>query len=229
MLEVNKINVFHGDLQALWEVSLAVGEGEIVSLIGANGAGKSTIVESIASLLSPASGDIRFQGTRLDKEPAHKVVEMGICLIPEERGLFPGMSVLENLELGAFTATGRTERDNSFKLVYELFPAKDVMVVGAGTGNDVAAALRHGVERIDAVEIDPTILDLGNRGRTLRCRRHSLWNRCAAPPWNGMELSYSSFCRCYSWGTGQRLWCPGRRTHHRVGAAGVNSFSSSNL
>ena len=122
MLEVNKINVFHGDLQALWEISLAVGEGEIVSLIGANGAGKSTIVESIASLLSPASGDIRFQGARLDKEPAHKVVEMGICLIPEERGLFPGMSVLENLELGAFIATGRTERDNSFKFVYELFP-----------------------------------------------------------------------------------------------------------
>jgi branched-chain amino acid transport system ATP-binding protein len=86
MLEVNNIDVFHGGLQALWKVSLDVDEGEIVSLIGANGAGKSTIVETIASLLTPASGDIRFQGIRLDKEAAHRVVTLGVCLIPEERG-----------------------------------------------------------------------------------------------------------------------------------------------
>ncbi len=122
MLEVSKIDVFHGDLQALWQVSLDVGEEEIVSLVGANGSGKTTIVEAISSLLSPASGSIRFNGMQLDREPTHRVVELGVCLIPEERGLFPGMTVLENLELGAFTPKSRKERDSSFKFVYGLFP-----------------------------------------------------------------------------------------------------------
>ena len=79
MLELANIDVFHGDLQALWGVSLQVGEGELVSLIGANGAGKTTIVESIAGLLAAAKGSILFNGTRLDEKPAHRIVEMGVC------------------------------------------------------------------------------------------------------------------------------------------------------
>jgi len=145
MLEVNKIDVFHGGLQALWEVSLDVDEGEIVSLIGANGAGKSTIVESISSLLTPASGDIRFQGIRLDKEPAHKVVALGVCLIPEERGLFPGMSVLENLELGAFTPASREVRANSFQFVYELFPVLEARK------NQISGTLSGGEQQMVAI------------------------------------------------------------------------------
>ncbi len=122
MLEVEKIDVFHGKLQALWGVSLEVGDGDMVSLIGANGAGKSTIVETISSLLAPASGSVKFNGLRLDREPAHRVVALGVCLIPEERGVFPGMSVMENLELGAFTPQSRKMRHETFEFVYELFP-----------------------------------------------------------------------------------------------------------
>jgi branched-chain amino acid transport system ATP-binding protein len=94
----------------------------MVSLIGANGAGKTTIVESISGLLTPATGNIRLNGVRLDKEPAHRVVEQGVCLIPEEKGIFPGMSVLENLELGAFTPVSRKIRNDTFGFVYDLFP-----------------------------------------------------------------------------------------------------------
>jgi branched-chain amino acid transport system ATP-binding protein len=122
VLEVSKIDVYHGDLQALWQITLHVGEGELVSLIGANGAGKTTLVETIAGLLSPASGEIRFQGVRLDLDPAHRVVEKGVCLIPEDKGIFRGMSVLENLELGAFTPHSRKDREESFRSVFELFP-----------------------------------------------------------------------------------------------------------
>ena len=122
MLEVKNIDVFHGDLQALWDVSLQVGEGELVCLIGGNGAGKTTIVESISGLLTPVAGSIWFEGVRLDKEPTQRVVELGISLIPEEKGIFPSMSVLENLELGAFTRESRKIRNDTFGFVYELFP-----------------------------------------------------------------------------------------------------------
>ncbi|MBW2000279.1 MAG: ABC transporter ATP-binding protein [Deltaproteobacteria bacterium] len=122
MLELKDINVYHGDIRALWDVSLIVEEAELVSLIGANGAGKSTIVETISGLHTPVSGSIVFEGVRLDKEPSHKVVELGVCLIPEEKGIFPGMSVLENLELGAFTARSRRVREQTLQSVYELFP-----------------------------------------------------------------------------------------------------------
>jgi len=122
MLIVDTIDVFYGGLQALWGVSLEVSEGELVSLIGANGAGKSTIVESISGLNALAAGSITFNGIRLDREPAHRVVEHGVCLIPEERGIFPGMSVFENLELGAFTRESRMHRNETLSAVYGLFP-----------------------------------------------------------------------------------------------------------
>ena len=139
VLEVENIDVYHGDIQALWQVSLQVGEGELVSLIGANGSGKTTLVETIAGLLSPASGTIRFQGVRLDLEPAHKVVERGICLIPEDKGIFRGMSVMENLELGAFTPQSRKAREETFKLVYGLFPileTRKAQIAGTLSGGE---------------------------------------------------------------------------------------------
>jgi branched-chain amino acid transport system ATP-binding protein len=122
MLEIEKIDVFYGHLQALWGVSLKVGNGDLVSLVGANGAGKSTIVETVSGLNAPAAGSVTFNGVRLDKKPTHKVVALGVCLIPEERGIFPGMSVLENLELGAFTPESRKFKDQTIEFVYELFP-----------------------------------------------------------------------------------------------------------
>ena len=122
MLEVKNIDVYHGDLQALWNVSLQVEKGELVSLIGANGAGKTTIVESISGLLTPVTGSIVFNGVRIDREPTHKVVQLGICLVPEGKGIFPGLSVLENLELGAFIPESRRVRYKTFEFVYQLFP-----------------------------------------------------------------------------------------------------------
>ncbi|OEU44583.1 MAG: ABC transporter ATP-binding protein [Desulfobacterales bacterium S7086C20] len=134
MLEVNNIDVYHGNLQALWDVSLEVGEGERVSLIGANGAGKTTIVETVSGLLTPASGSMVFNGVRLDKEPSQRVVRLGVCLVPEERGIFFGMSVLENLELGAFHKKSRKVKDETLESVYGLFPLlKDRSRQVAGT------------------------------------------------------------------------------------------------
>ena len=122
MLEVDGIDVYHGEIQALWQVSFKVEAGELVALIGANGAGKSTIVESISGLLPLAGGRIRFDGTDLGNEPSHRIVERGVSLIPEERGIFPGMSVLENLELGAFTHRSRNKIQETLRFVYDLFP-----------------------------------------------------------------------------------------------------------
>jgi branched-chain amino acid transport system ATP-binding protein len=122
MLEVSGIDVYHGDLKALWNISLNLNEGEIVALIGSNGAGKSTLLETIAGLLIPAAGSVVFDGVRLDKEPSQRVVQLGISLVPEDRGIFPHMSVLENLELGAFNKRGRKLKDETLELVYRLFP-----------------------------------------------------------------------------------------------------------
>jgi branched-chain amino acid transport system ATP-binding protein len=122
MLEIEKINVSYGDLQALWDISLKVEEKEIVALIGPNGAGKSTTLKTICGLLTPFAGETKFEGVAMDRIPIHKRVEMGISLVPEGRGLFPGMSVLENLELGAFTAKGRNCKDETLEQVCELFP-----------------------------------------------------------------------------------------------------------
>ena len=121
MLEVQNVDVFHGDIQALWDVSLRVSEGEMVALIGANGAGKTTMVETISGLLRSKAGAITFDNQRIDKEPSHKIVQMGISLVPEEKGIFPGMNVLENLELGAFPVESRKQKDETFKSVYGLF------------------------------------------------------------------------------------------------------------
>jgi len=122
MLEVSNIDVYHGDVKALWNISLNLNEEEIVALIGSNGAGKSTLLETIAGLLIPAAGSVVFDGVRLDKEPSQRVVQLGISLVPEDRGIFPYMSVLENLELGAFNKRGRRVKDETLKFVYGLFP-----------------------------------------------------------------------------------------------------------
>jgi branched-chain amino acid transport system ATP-binding protein len=122
MLEVNHIDTYYGELKALWDVSLTLDKGEIVALIGANGSGKSTLLEAIAGLLPPTTGEILFEGVRLDKEPSHRIVEFGVCLVPEDRGIFPGMNVSENLELGAFSKRGRKEKEETLHVVYGLFP-----------------------------------------------------------------------------------------------------------
>jgi len=122
MLSIDKIDVYYKELQALWGVSIVVNEGEIVSLVGPNGAGKTTTLNTISGLLKPGSGDIRFLGQPLGKEPPNKIVEMGISQVPESGKIFTGMSVLENLELGAFVARARKAKDQSLERVLEIFP-----------------------------------------------------------------------------------------------------------
>lgn len=122
MLSIEKINVFYKELQALWDISLAVNEGELVALIGPNGSGKTTTLRILSGLLKPASGHVRFLGNLIEKEPPHRIVEMGISQVPETGKIFTGMSVLENLELGAFVPKARKEKDQSLDWVYEIFP-----------------------------------------------------------------------------------------------------------
>jgi branched-chain amino acid transport system ATP-binding protein len=122
MLEIRDIDVYHGDLQALHEVSLTVGDREIVAIVGSNGAGKSTLLRTICGLLKPATGKMEFNGSDLVEQPVHKIVELGICMVPEERKVFREMTVLENLELGAFTSRARQVKDSTMCWVCEVFP-----------------------------------------------------------------------------------------------------------
>jgi branched-chain amino acid transport system ATP-binding protein len=122
ILELEDVHTFYGSIEALKGVSLDVGEREIVTLIGANGAGKSTTLRSINGLNHPRQGRIRFQGRDITDEAPHDVVKMGISQSPEGRRLFPRMSVLENLEMGAFQRSDRTGIRESLDRVFALFP-----------------------------------------------------------------------------------------------------------
>ena len=122
MLEVKKINVFYDDAQALWDISFTVCKGEIVTLVGSNGSGKSTTLKAISGLVPPSSGEISLEETRIDRMAAHRIVERGIAQIPEGRRLWPGLSVRENLELGAYTKSARAVRAQTMEWVLGLFP-----------------------------------------------------------------------------------------------------------
>lgn len=134
MLRVNDISVFYGELQALWEVSFKVDKGEIVVIVGSNGAGKSTILKTISGILRPASGDIEFLGQKINGLPPHKIVELGLSQVPEGRELFPHMTVLENLRLGAYTKRAKVKLGDSLEWVHRIFPRlKERMKQRAGT------------------------------------------------------------------------------------------------
>jgi branched-chain amino acid transport system ATP-binding protein len=120
LLELEDVHVHYGAIAALRGISASVEEGEIVSLLGANGAGKTTTLKTISGVRPLTSGRIRFQGEDLAGVPAHRRVQMGISQAPEGRGIFPGMSVVENLEMGAYARRGDVSQD--FERVFELFP-----------------------------------------------------------------------------------------------------------
>jgi branched-chain amino acid transport system ATP-binding protein len=122
MLSIKGVDAYYGDLQALWGVSLEVNEGELVAVVGPNGAGKTTTLKVITGLLKPASGSIYFNGQCLDRKEAHDIVGLGISQVPEGGRVFAGMSVLENLELGAFLPKARAVKDESLKWVCGIFP-----------------------------------------------------------------------------------------------------------
>ncbi|HSP46648.1 MAG TPA: ABC transporter ATP-binding protein [Clostridiaceae bacterium] len=122
MLIVNDIHTHYGNIHALKGISLQVNKGEIVTLIGSNGAGKSTTLSTITGLLKPTSGQITFNGKNIAARPPSEIVKMGISLSPEGREVFPALTVEENLSLGAFTRTNKGEVKNSYDRVYDLFP-----------------------------------------------------------------------------------------------------------
>jgi branched-chain amino acid transport system ATP-binding protein len=122
MLRIEKLNVLYDKVQVLWDVSFRVNESEVVTLLGSNGAGKSTTVKTIQGLLKPQSGSIKLFDTRIDGIPTYKIVGEGIALVPEGREIFPKMSVLENLVLGAYVPRARETQNDTLDWVFSLFP-----------------------------------------------------------------------------------------------------------
>ena len=122
MLEVNDIKVYYGMIQAIKGVSFHVDEGEVIALIGANGAGKTTILHTVSGLLTPKEGTITFEGQDLVKIPGHKIVSMGMAHVPEGRRVFAELSVYENLKLGAYTRKDKKEIEETLARVYKSFP-----------------------------------------------------------------------------------------------------------
>ena len=122
LLIVDKLSVYYGAIQALRKVSFTVPEGEIVSLIGANGAGKSTILRALSGVVRTEAGSIVHAGKSIAGLPSHRIARLGIAHVPEGRGVFADMSVRENLEMGAYTRSSRKEVAESFERVFDLFP-----------------------------------------------------------------------------------------------------------
>jgi len=134
MLKVSGVDVFYGDLQVLWDVSFEVREKEILVLVGANGAGKSTTLKTISGLLKPRKGTIEFDGVRLDQLPPDRVIGQGVVHVPEARRLFREMSVEENLIMGSLSPEAKKKRYETMDWVYELFPRmKERRKQAAGT------------------------------------------------------------------------------------------------
>ena len=132
-LEIKDLRVHYGKIEAIKGVSVVVNQGEIVTLIGANGAGKTTILKTISGLRPVSSGSVTFDGVDINKVPAHKRVDLGISQVPEGRGIFPGMTVLENLEMGKFNRKDRKdEMEEDLNRVFTLFPRLKERVGQAG-------------------------------------------------------------------------------------------------
>ena len=145
MLEVENVDVYYGDVQALWNVSFRVESEEMVSLVGSNGAGKTTALKTISGILRPTKGSVSIDGIRSDAIPAHQIVEMGVVLIPEGRRLFRDMTVLENLEMGGFIDRARKLKDQNLKWIFELFPILE------RRGHQLAGTLSGGEQQMLAI------------------------------------------------------------------------------
>ena len=145
MLALEAVDAFYGDLQALYGVALEVTAGEIVALIGANAAGKSTTLRVISGLLNPRRGRVLFDGKPIERMPAHERVSLGIVQVPEGRRLFPFLSVRENLIMGAHSEAARKQRGASLEQVFELFP------VLAERQNQLASSMSGGEQQMCAI------------------------------------------------------------------------------
>ena len=122
MLRVHNIDAHYGDVQVLKNFSVDVGEGEIISLVGSNGAGKTTAIQVLSGLLRPTSGEVQFRGERIDRLPPHQIVERGLVQVPEGRQLFPSLTILENLEMGGYLPSARKKAKGNLAMIFQLFP-----------------------------------------------------------------------------------------------------------
>lgn len=122
LLQVRNVNIHYGDLQAIWDASMDVEEGKIISIIGANGAGKSTLLQAIAGALTPSSGEILYKGNNINNLAPFEVLPLGISLVPEGRRIFPRLTVLENLLIGAYVPRARANHKQIMEKIYTLFP-----------------------------------------------------------------------------------------------------------
>jgi len=187
LLNVNQIDVFHGTFQALWGVSLEVRVGEMLALIGANTSGKSTLLDSISGLLHPAKGQIEFEGRDITHLDPYQIVELGITQIPEGRGIFPEVTVLDNLIIGSYNRKARSKREQNLKRVYEHFPIlnerkkqtaktlsggeQQMLVIGRGLMADPKLMLIDemslGLAPIVINELFRALKEIGERGITI--------------------------------------------------------------
>ena len=123
MLKIDNINASYGKIEVLQDISLEMNESDLIAVIGANGAGKSTLMKTVMGLLKPTTGTIKFNGNEIQGEQTHKIVSMGITLVPEGRRIFPKLSVFENIEMGAYTnKLSKAKFDEKVEEVYSIFP-----------------------------------------------------------------------------------------------------------
>lgn len=165
MLSLEHIDAGYGDIQVLWDVSLHVKEGEFVVLVGANGAGKTTIMKTISRLVPQTNGTIRFQGQELDALPPYRIIDMGLASVPEGRQLFPEMTVRENLELGSLGSKAKLQRAETLDWVLGLFPRlreRQKQLAGTLSGGEqqMAAIARGLMSRPKMVLFDEPSLGL---------------------------------------------------------------------
>lgn len=145
LLEIKSVSVKYGDLVALRDVSLSIKQGGIVSLVGSNGSGKTTLINTLSGLVGCSEGSILFNGRAIQEMPAHKRVDLGLVQIPENRRLFPYMTVLENLEMGSMTHRSRDKRQENIKKVMHLFP------ILSKRSKQIANTLSGGEQRMLAI------------------------------------------------------------------------------
>jgi branched-chain amino acid transport system ATP-binding protein len=187
VLQISKIDVFHGTFQALWDVSLEVKKGEMLALIGANTSGKTTLLDTISGLLHPSKGSIEFGGKDITRLDPHQIVELGITQVPEGRRIFPDVTVLDNLIIGSYSRKGRAKREQNLKKVYEHFPIlkerkrqiaktlsggeQQMLAIGRGLMADPKVMLIDemslGLAPIVIDELFRALKEIGGRGMTI--------------------------------------------------------------
>jgi len=195
LLRVNNIDVFYGNLQVLWDISLEVRSGEMVAIAGANGAGKSTLLKTISGLMHPVRGSIHFNSREITHLNAHEIVNLGISQVPEGRKPFPEMTVLQNLVIGSYSQKARALRNENLAKVYEFFPLlkkrknqlaktlsggeQQMLVIGRGLMSNprilIIDEMSLGLSPIFVGELFRVLHDIKAQGTTILLVEQNVW------------------------------------------------------